>query len=465
MNLRQILERQEAIRAELKRIEHNPAADSESDGDMVDTLVDEYETLERRRVPLAERAAKLDIIRVASTDDDATEPGDSRPLDVPDQTYRNKRDPFEDLDAVRANVVRPADLKSRALDVIERSDRHGDLAHDYAEQATEMAQRDHGVAKHILLTGSDDYMDAFRAYMADPEANIARAALSLTSANGGYLLPYVLDPTIVLTNTSSANPWRRIAANKRTTSNTWNGVTSAGVNAAWLAEGTEAADNSPTVGNIQITPQKAAAWVFGSYEVLADTNFGEQLPELLQDARDRLEEAAFVSGAGSGGVPKGLLTALGTGTGTNVVSAAATTFAVGDVYATQAALPPRFRNAAGAAWLANLAYINKTRAFDTAGGSSFWANLGQDSPEVLLGRPIYESTTLTSATATGSQVLVFGDFGQFYVVDRVGVSLMYEPMVKGTGASRPTGQAGWFMFWRVGSDVSTTNAFKVLRIT
>jgi predicted phage gp36 major capsid-like protein len=35
--------------------------------------------------------------------------------------------------------------------------------------------------------------------------------------------------------------------------------------------------------------------------------------------------------------------------------------------------------------------------------------------------------------------------------------------VKGAN-QRPTGQAGWFAFWRVGADASTTNAFRVLTI-
>jgi hypothetical protein len=72
----------------------------------------------------------------------------------------------------------------------------------------------------------------------------ARAALNLGVASGGYLLPFVLDPTIVLTNNASANPYRRISNVKTTTSNTWNGVTSAGVTAAWLAEGIATADAS-----------------------------------------------------------------------------------------------------------------------------------------------------------------------------------------------------------------------------
>jgi HK97 family phage major capsid protein len=271
------------------------------------------------------------------------------------------------------------------------------------------------------------------------------------------MLPFVLDPTIVLTNNASANPWRRIANNKQTTSNTWNGVTSAGVSAAWLAEGIEVTDNTPTVGNIQITPQKASAWVFGSYEVLADTDFAQQLPVLLADAKDRLEEAAFATGTGTG-QPKGVITGATTtvsGTG------GAGTYTIGDIYATQQALPPRFRNSPNAAWVGNVAIINKTRQFDTAGGASFWTNLGKGQPETLLGAPIYESSTMVGTITTGSKELVFGDFSQFYVVDRVGVSLMYEPMVKGA-TFRPTGQAGWFMFWRVGSDVATPAAFRVL---
>ena len=76
-------------------------------------------------------------------------------------------------------------------------------------------------------------------------------------------------PTIILTNAGSANPWRRISRVVQTTSNTWNGVNSAGVTAAWLAEATATGDTTPTVGNIQITPAKAAAWVFGNLTVAA----------------------------------------------------------------------------------------------------------------------------------------------------------------------------------------------------
>jgi HK97 family phage major capsid protein len=450
MKLQEILERQTAIRAELLELEKTETP-SDEDEAYTDTLLTEWDTLEEQRKPLAARMQRLDAVRYAAKDERKVEQS------TPDLVVKRNLDPFEDLEAVRKRLVSRQDIHARALDAIERSNKLGQFGHDYAEAATVRAQGDPTIARHMLLTGSDDYQDAFRAYVEDPEGQASRAALSLTLANGGYLLPFVLDPTIVLTNNASANPWRRISNNKQTTSNTWNGVTSAGVSAAWLAEATEATDNTPTVGNIQITPQKASAWVFGSYEVLADTDFAQQLPVLLADAKDRLEEAAFATGTGTG-QPKGVITgATTTVTGTGGVG----TYTVGDIYALQQAVPPRFRNSPNAAWVGNVAIINKTRQFDTAGGASFWTNLGKGQPETLLGAPIYESSTMVGTITTGSKELVFGDFGQFYIVDRVGVSLMYEPMVKGA-SFRPTGQAGWFMFWRTGSDVATPSAFRVL---
>ena len=455
--LKDKLDEMARIKAELQRMEEDDTVTEETEGDVRDTLVARWEQLDTESKPIIERMERIRGITRAAGDDGNLEKPIGR--DTPDLVIRSGRDPYDDLQAVRDRVVTRADLRARGLDAIEQEARRGNLAHDLAEAATVKVQDSPGIARHCLLTGSPEYQEAFRAYMEDPEGMAQRAALSLTLANGGYLLPFVLDPTIILTNTGSANPWRRISNVKQTTSNTWNGVTSAGVTAAWLTEGSTVADASPTVGNIVVTPQKAAAWVFGSYEVLEDTDFGQQLPRLLADAKDRLEEAAFATGAGSGGVPQGVIT----GATTVVTTATTLVIAIGDVYATQQALPPRFRNAPGCAWVANVAIINKFRQLDTAGGASFWTNLGKGQPETLLGAPIYESTTMASTLASTNLLAVMGDFGQFFIVDRVGVSLIYEPLVKGSGSQLPSGQAGWFMFWRTGSTVAVVNGFRVMK--
>lgn len=456
--LQQMEERQRSLVAELASIDQieDPQAD---DLAWQGTLILEHDDLDEIKAPLVKRAADLARVRAAYAEP-ANREGPER---TPDLVTRNviDADPFRDLDRVRKRLVEPAEVRGRALDAIELYNNRGDLRDEHAETATRMAQDQFfgksNVAAHILETGSQDYYDMFRNYVSDPASYAARAALTLTSANGGYLLPFVLDPTIILTNSGSANPWRRISNIKQTTSNTWNGVNSAGVNAAWLSEAQIATDNSPTVGNVVVTPSKAAAWVFGSYEVLEDTDFGQQLPRLLADAKDRLEEAAFAVNT-TAGIPLGVVPAA-----TTVVTTATTlVVAQADIYATQAALPPRFRNAPGCAWVANVAQINRVRQLDTAGGASFWTNLGKGQPETLVGAPIYESTSMDSGLAVGTKLMIFGDFGQYIIVDRVGVSMIYDPLVQGSGGILPSGQAGWFMFWRVGANLTTTNAFRVM---
>lgn len=467
--LKEKLEEMARIKSELQRMESSEDTTEEADGDYRDTLVERWTQLDGECKPIIERMGRIQAITRTASDPanlervgDEGDGGEAWRGGAPGFWPQSGRSPYEDLEAVRSRVITRADLRARGLGAIELEARRGNLSGDFAEQATLKVQDDGprgGIARHILLTGSDEYQEAFRAYIEDPESNAQRAALSLTSANGGYLLPFILDPTIVLSNTGSANPWRRISAVKQTTSNTWNGVTSAGVNAAWLTEGSTVTDGSPTVGNVVVTPQKAAAWVFGSYEVLEDTDFGQQLPRLLADAKDRLEENAFAVGAGSGGVPQGVLT----GATTVVTTATTLVVAIGDIYGTQQAVPPRFRNAPGCSWVANVAIINKFRQLDTAGGASFWTNLGKGQPETLVGSPIFESTSMANTLTSGNLLAVMGDFGQFYIVDRVGVSLIYEALVKGSGSQLPSGQAGWFMFWRTGSQVAVPNAFRVMK--
>jgi HK97 family phage major capsid protein len=470
--LNDVLERMTAVRTELLTLAEVEEPTDEQSARFTE-LESEFDTLDAERAPLAARSDKVEAIRAA-----ALNPRNVEPVTAPEvHIQRDKRDPFDSTRAVLGNGVVSAleadDLQGRALDAIELFTRRGaqfPMPADGAEKATRLIQADDSgaLARHILLAGSDDYHKAFRTLMRnqgevnklEPEQQASvRAALSLTGANGGFLIPVTLDPTIILTNAGSANPYRRISAHKTITTNFWEGVTSAGVNAAWLAEGGVVGDNTPTITQPLITPQKAAAWVFGSYEILSDSDFATQFPALLTDAKDRLEENAFTVGSGTAGVPKGIITAATT----TVVTAGVGAYAIADIYALQAAIPPRFRLAGQSlAVVMNVGIINKTRQFDTAGGSSYWTNLGAGQPETVIGFPIQESTSMVATTTTGSKIAVAGDFSQYAIVDRVGMTVMYEPMVKDAATARPTGQAGWFAYWRVGADALVPGAFRVL---
>lgn len=478
--LDEIENRLKEITAELTAIEKLP--DPEGDeaqraqtladrGSLTDDLLEEHDKLNAEAKPLREREARRSKILSTVQQDAArgmtlVDPGlagGRNDASVQVRTSGRITDPYRDLEAVRSRSISDVDLVSRARTAIEQApdwmtDEHRKTAEDMIRRAS--SRQKPWMAQHVLLTGSEEYHEAFQRYMMSPLDNAQRAALSLTNANGGYLVPFTLDPTIILTNSGSANPYRQISNVKRTATNTWNGVASTGMNAAWLAEAGVVADATPTFSNIQITPQKAAAWVFGSYEILEDSDFETELPGLLADARDRLEEAAFATGTGSG-QPKGIVTAA-----TTVYTTADTTghtIAVADVYGIQAALPARFRR--NASWVASISAINRFRQLDTAGGSSYWTNLGQGQPERLLGGGIFESTTVAAYTgaAAGQLVAVYGDFKQYAIVDRIGMSVLYEPMVKDVTTGRPTGQGGWFAFWRTGADALVPGAFRTLK--
>jgi HK97 family phage major capsid protein len=429
-----------------------------------DNLLDDYDKLKEELAPLAEREARVAAVREAARNTNVQEAG-TREVNNPDFVPTRKSDPFDDMDSVRTGRVPPSDVRARAVTAIENYAKRNDtwgLEDDGAEQATSLIDKGSEkfrteAARHMLTTGTPEYLKTFDSYINDPQGFSARAAMSLVSANGGYLVPFTLDPTIILTNAGSANPYRNVAKMKTTTTNDWNGVTSAGVSAAWTAEGIEAADNSPTVGQLKITPPKATAYLFGSYEVLSDSDFASELSGLLADAKDRLEETAFAVGTGSG-QPKGVIPA---GTSQNRAGTAAAGPAAQDVYALMAALPARFRGPdANNVWMANLLTINALRNIPKFTGAT--ESIVNDNGPVptMLGKPFLESTSILGTFTSGNKVLAFLDAKQYYIVDRIGMSVVFDNLVLGTNRI-PTGQNAWYAFWRVGADVSTATAVRV----
>jgi HK97 family phage major capsid protein len=464
----QIRTRQAEIRTNLDALEAVEEP-SEDDHLRTDALLQEWDELVVELEPLAAREQRIAAVRQAMTDERNREAGSASNAPAaggagPDLVVRNKRDPFTDMESVRNGVTVASEVRARALDVVEmyakRTD-HWGLGQDGAEQATRLVEKGGkafgtAVARQMLTTGSPEYLAAFESYLNDPGGYASRAALSLTPANGGYLVPFTLDPTIILTNAGSANPYRQYANVKTTATNDWNGVTSAGVSAEWTGEGVEAADATPTVGQLKITPQKADAYLFGSFEVLGDSDFAAQLPDLLADAKDRLEETAFAVGTGTL-QPYGIITR---GTSQNRAGTAATGPAAQDVYALMAALPARFRGPRSRdAWVGNLNVLNTLRNVPAFTGATTSIVNDNGPVPMLLGKPFLESTSVLGTYTTGNKVLAFADMSQYFIVDRVGMSVVYDPVVLGSNR-RPTGQGAWYAFWRVGADVSTATAVR-----
>ena len=72
-------------------------------------------------------------------------------------------------------------------------------------------------------------------------------------------------------------------------------------------------------------------------------------------------------------------------------------------------------------------------------------------------------------TTSASTVLTIGDFNQFAIVDRVGMSVEFIPHLFGGTSNYPTGQRGLYMYWRNSSQVLTpgltaNSAFQSLKL-
>lgn len=294
-----------------------------------------------------------------------------------------------------------------------------------------------------------------------------RAVNEGSTAAGQAIVPPFLDPTIILTNAGMVNPFRQLATVKTITTQTWKGVTSAGVTAEWTAEAAEATDASPTFTQPTITPIRADAYVQASFEMLEDTNIATDLAMLFADAKDRLEGTAFAVGTGST-QPFGIVTELQLTTASRTAANTNGTIGLVDLYNLDSNLSPRYRPNASFAMNKGIINIVRQAVIPSLTNFSPWVDFGGAVPSKAIGYPVYEASgmqgTLSTATASNDDVIILGDFREgFYIVDRVGMSVAYNPLVIGSNR-RPTGEVGWFAFWRVGSATVNAAAFQMLRV-
>ena len=315
-------------------------------------------------------------------------------------------------------------------------------------------------ARRLLATSSPVYDRAFGKHLAgQPLTDVEQRALGVGTQGGSYAVPVALDPTVILTSNGQVNPIRQISRVVTITGETWNGVASTGISAAYSAEAVEASDNSPTLTQPTTTVSKAKAFVPFSIELGEDWgSLQTEMARMLQDAKDALEATKFLSGSGSS-EPQGLLVGA-----TQVVSTTGTAaFVVADLYSVVNALPERWQP--GATIVAHRANLNRVRQFDTAGGASLWVQLAAGTPQRLLDYPTYMYSAMASVLTSGSSIVTVGDFSQYVVVDRIGMNIEVIPHLFGTALNYPTGQRGLFAYWRNSAVVTAIGAFKTLKTT
>ena len=427
------------IEAELERLEGLDELTAE-DEQSFDELTREFAEVDSHRRQL-ERTAALARIRTSSASvTDRRAPGgpqlsvqrgstfgggdyDADPIlnpdSIEDKRFRNPWNLSEMRTFDRSPEQVGQEMRARALCAVEKMAGANTAIRSAATDIIEAWDDKRGtIARMCLATSSPEYLRAWsklargKGHMVTPEEQQAlERAMSLTDNAGGYLVPFQMDPTIIVTSNGSLNEIRTVARQVVATGDVWNGVSAGAVTWRWAAEGSEAGDNAPAFGGPAIPNYKADGFVPISIEAMDDAdNVTTEVGRLLAQGKDNLEAAAFVTGSGSG-QPTGIVTAL-TGTSSIVTSTTTDTLASGDIYKTDTALPARYRKMPSASWLANRGFYNAVRQLDSAGGTNLWERIGADVPPQLLGRRALEAEDMDGSVTAAAEnyMTVYGAF-------------------------------------------------------
>jgi HK97 family phage major capsid protein len=326
-------------------------------------------------------------------------------------------------------------------------------------------------ARGLVIRSTEVYEEAFskaitgRMWDLTPEE---RTALStLTDANGNFLVPTHLDPTVILTNSGTSNAIRGMSRVVTLTSpgdTSWQGITSAGVTSVWEAQLSEVNDISPTFAQPTISVHKAQGLVQASLEAIDDIpGLAGEILMMFADARDRLEGAAHATGSGTN-EPFGIFTALDANTNVEIISTTANVLGKVDLDSVYRQVPVRWRNRA--TWLMNPLWLLEIQNLGTALGASYSTNLTQGLTDLLYGRPVVQSDDApsTETTTVNDNTIVLGDFSNYVIVDKPGsFAVEFVPHLFNTSNNLPDGRRAWYCHWRTGGDSVNDVAFRLLQ--
>jgi HK97 family phage major capsid protein len=359
-------------------------------------------------------------------------------------------------------------------------------AGDRLETLIRHADPDGSGGRYLNAVGNPAYLSAFKKLVADPTSGHLRftpaeveavrvvsgvqseRAMSIgTGSAGGFAVPFILDPSVMLTSTGALNPVRSIARTVTITgAREWRGVASDGVTAAYVAEAVVATDASPTLVQPTIITYQWRVYLPFSIALSQDwSGIDEELLRLSSDARDVNDATAFLTGTTNS--PVGILAIGTTGaltTTQRVQTAVSATYSVGDPWLLKAALPPRFIPTT--TYAAGPAIYDKTYRFVAQGSTTEPRQFGDgDRGGNFLGQPKVEWSTMAVTTTTASRIMIAGDWSGYTVVDRLGTTAELIPhLFTSSQGLLPSGQRGLYIYGRTGAAVTMPNAFRYLEV-
>ncbi len=230
---------------------------------------------------------------------------------------------------------------------------------------------------------------------------------------------------------------------------------------AWSVINEEAAysDNTPVVGQVSFTVRKSGGTVKVSAELLEDSqaNIPALLAQIAGEASGRYEDQQIIEGDGTTEA-EGLRTTATDGP----VTASATAVTVADYLAWYFNLPAQFRtNAIVSTTSSFLGYLSAVGS--TAAGIHLLTSLRENPEGPISGKQvaIFDGTGWDdgAAPASAEELGCIGDFRNYYLIDRVGMSVRRDDSVYAA-----TDQVGFFVRKRGDGRVGLADAFRIFKM-
>lgn len=392
----------------------------------------------------------------------------------------------EDPHDINLRTATGTELVSRARTVLEK-DKLGTehLRDEQRAQVERILRTKNGdtdgsdVARLLLATENEHYRSAFPKLIAGrpdfssdevraiQQVDMAQRAMAIgATGTGGFAVPVLIDPTIIWTAQGSPNDIINLARVERITNDKWRGLTSQGMTWGFKAEGAPSTDNSPTIAQPSVSTFRADGFIPYSLEVEMDwPSFASDMSTAMESGYAELLASTLSTGSGVG-QPNGIKTALNAQAGSKVQVATSAVLVAADVYKLWKSLPIKWRRRDTVAWMAHTGIEQLIRQFG-AGASAdanFTVNMNSEKINPLFQRSFYENDFLNDMpTAVGTELLLYlGDWKQYLVAQRMGMTVERLQMLFDPATGNPTGKRGMVGYARVGADLLVPDAFRVL---
>lgn len=461
MNLENLKTEVEELRSEIAELVDIEEISPEQDA-RLDEAIAEFEAKSGQLAAAEERAAKVAEIR--ARDDLRALPGwDTGPSFI--RKVDTNVDAAGPIDEVR-DAARKIIEESRFVDPADQAHVERLVLRNSANASGD------AIARRLVATERPEYRSAFlkgvtgnAALLSDDERRAVAEVRAMSSSDtaGGFGVPILIDPTVLITGGKGLTGILSYVRVEQITNDAWKGVSAASTSWSFDQEAAQVSDDASTFAQPSVPVHKAQGFIPASLEIAQDyPGLANELGRLLMDGYMDLLASKLATGSGSD-EPTGIFTALDANTNVEVVTTTDGLFGAVDIDKVWKSVPEKFR--ARSVWFMNVDVENEIRAFGSGTATSrFTVDQTAEGISLLNGKPVVLSDYAPEFTGTtgAANILVVGDFSNYVVAQRVGMTVVDVPVLFGAN-QRPTGQRGWYAYARVGADAVVDNAFRLLQ--